>query len=245
MEKIKLVIKNITEIRKSLTKASKTKASSLQRCQEDHFSTAQRKLSELKHLLGQEDVRISVDKALIEIHQNNEQFNKNQNAQILVSNPSKEFLDFEMRLYENLGIKRKELEQLLTQAKRYLLENKHDESQLSSRFFPSDSSELLSIIELQVKTSIDEIQKGKSLPRKTKRERKSKALSRFWLGTVGTGLALGDVALALPSIGLTAPVAIASIATGVVSLGAAVFDDPNVFQHLPGKQNDDSGDCEA
>lgn len=234
MKEIKSVIKNLTQLRKSLIKASR-----VQSRQKDHLSNVQRKLCELKHLLGQEDVRMAIDNTLIEIRQNNERFTNNQDAQMLISVPSKEFLDFEMCLYDNLGVKRKDLERLLRQARPSLLETKGDESQLSSSLFPSDSSELLSVIELQVKSIVDEIQEVKSLPRRMKKHRKSNALGRLWLGTVGTGLALGDVALALPTIGLTSPVAIASIATGVVSLGVAVFDDPNVFQHLPGRQDDD------
>lgn len=236
MKEIKLVIKTITEIRKLLIKSS-----GAQKDQQSLISSVNLKLSELKHLLHQEDVRISIDKALIEIHEKNDRFKKNQDAEILLSKPSKEFLDFEMRLYDSLGIKRKELEQLSAKTKACHKETMDDEYRLSSKFFPSNSSELFSIIELQTKTSIDDIQNTKSLPRKAKKKMKLSVLGRFWLGTVGTGLALGDVALALSSIALlTENLAIASIKIGMGSLTAAVLGTPNVLKQLRGKQDDDS-----
>ncbi len=68
------------------------------------------------------------------------------------------------------------------------------------------------------------------MPRKRKKAVKKQTVYRFWMGMVGSILALGNAALAVPIFGLSSATAIASMTAGCSLLAAAGFNRPELFR---------------
>lgn len=219
MHNLKNVIKEIVDIYKEAKKYSEGKSS------EKALSS---RIENLKNILSAEATREFLDKYLMEIADAAEQLPTNSDAMKEINQPSALFVKFEMGLNTIFPLKRRELDVLI-----HVTQSVQTSDEVRKYSPPRSSIELITQLEKQVSNLQNEIKKAKPLTRKNKKKKKKNALGRLFLGTFGTAIALGDVALALPSMGLATPVAIASMGMGTLSVGAASFNLPELLNNVP------------
>ncbi len=236
MKEVLIVIAKLTDIRKLNMKACSASGR-----EKILFLEARHELCGLKFLLEQEQVREAVDSTLAQIMQNKDNFKNSEEAQSILKNLPMEFISFEMQQYEYHKIKRRDMRTYLEEARRETI--KHNEKCMQGIYsvFPTNSDELFDLMRLQMEVLESQIQEARSMSRQNKKDRKASAWGRFWLGTVGTTLAMGNVAASAASLGIATPVALASIGAGVCSLGSAVFNDPGVFKYMGKLANKQEG----
>lgn len=219
MDDLKNVIKDIVDVYEKAKKYAEGKSSE---------KALTSRIESLKNLLAVETTRESLDKYLMEIADAAKQLPANSDAMKEIKQPSALFVEFEMRLNTLFRFKRRDLDALI-----HVTQSVQTSDEVRKYSPPRSSVELITQLEKQVSYLQNEVKKAKDLSRKKKKENKKNALGRLFLGTFGTAIALGDVALALPSMGLASPVAIASMGMGTLSVGAASFNSPGLLNNVP------------
>ncbi len=224
MKEMKIIIEKLYELKKIITKISETEVN-----QKTLIGNLKLKVTALKNYVNNETVSKYLEEVLIEINKHNLEFYTNDEAQAIFLNEGSAFITFEMGITTWYSLKRKEIIEFYELIKQPLIS---DSNYIKSQY-PKNKEEFVNAIELQVSGFLCNLEKSQNkLPRKQKKQLKESTLRRAELGFFGAGLAIGNVVMALPSIGLGAPVAIASMYFGTKLLGAAVFNDSEIIKKI-------------
>ncbi len=139
---------------------------------------------------------------------------------------SSDFVHFEMTLSTRFRFKSRDLDRLVAIYQK-------TENTIESHNFVRNSGELVEKLELAIYKLRDTVDESRKEQRREKKIMKQDGLWRIWLTTFGTLLTLGDVVLALPSIGLAIPIAVTSIKIGATAVGAATFNKSTLMKSIP------------